>query len=56
MLRNEPRNATVRARTSLEVIAVSRESFNMLVKSSNQTADEIARVAQERLGPAATAR
>jgi thioredoxin reductase (NADPH) len=56
MLRNEPRNATVRARTSLEVIAVSRDSFNMLVKSSNQTADEIARVAQERMGPAATAR
>jgi hypothetical protein len=56
MLRNEPRIATVRAKTSLEVIAVSRDAFNLLVTSSNKTAEEIARVAQERLGPAATAR
>jgi thioredoxin reductase (NADPH) len=56
MLRSEPRNATVKAKTSLEVIAVSRDAFNLLVKSSNKTADEIARVAQERMGPAPTAR
>ena len=56
LLRNEPRNATVRAKTSLEVIAVSRESFELLVKSSQQTADEIARVAQSRMREGATAR
>ena len=56
LLRNEPRNATVRAKTSLEVIAVSRESFELLVKSSQQTADEIARVAQSRVREATTAR
>jgi thioredoxin reductase (NADPH) len=56
MLRSEPRNATVKAKTSLEVIAVSRDAFNLLVKSSNKTADEIARVAQERMGPAPTPR
>ena len=56
LLRNEPRNATVRAKTSLEVIAVSRESFEMLVKSSQQTADEIARVAQSRMRETTTAR
>src|SRR3954468_6212989 len=49
ILSNEPRNATVRAKTSLEVIAVSRDSFKMLVQSSDKTADEIARTAQSRL-------
>jgi len=49
LLRGEPRNATVRARTSLEVITVSKDAFEMLVKSSQQTADEIARVAASRL-------
>ena len=48
LLRGEPRNATVRARTSLEVIQVSKEAFELLVKSSEQTAEEIARVAQRR--------
>ena len=49
LLRAEPRNATVRAKTSLEVIAVSRDAFEMLVKSSKQTADDIAKVASSRV-------
>lgn len=49
ILRNEPRNATVRAATSLEVIAVSKAAFTMLVESSKQTAEEIARVAATRV-------
>ena len=56
ILRNELRNATVRAKTSLEVIAVSRDAFMMLVNSSKQTADEIARVAQTRVREAAATR
>ncbi|HYK96757.1 MAG TPA: cyclic nucleotide-binding domain-containing protein, partial [Candidatus Acidoferrales bacterium] len=55
LLRGEPRNATVRARTSLEVITVSKEAFEMLVKSSQQTADEIARVASSRVRAQETA-
>lgn len=49
MLRGEPRNATVRARTGLEVIAIDRGAFRMLVESSQVTADEIARIAAERI-------
>jgi thioredoxin reductase (NADPH) len=49
LLRGEPRNATVRAKTSLEVIAVSQESFKMMIESSKQTADDIAKVAASRV-------
>ncbi len=56
MLRGEPRNATVRAKTGLEVIAVSKASFTMLVESSQQTAEEIARVAASRMREAAPTR
>ncbi len=56
IMRNEVRNATVRAKTSLEVIAVSREAFMMMVNSSKQTADEIARVAQTRIREGVPAR
>src|SRR4051812_43215314 len=56
MLRNEPRNATVRARTSLDVITVSREAFKMMLESSSQTAEDIAREAQARLGATAAGR
>jgi hypothetical protein len=56
ILRSEVRNATVRAKTSLEVVSVTREAFRMLVESSKQTADEIARVAQSRVRQAATTR
>jgi thioredoxin reductase (NADPH) len=56
LLRGEKRNATVRAKTSLEVISVSQASFKMLVESSKQTADEIARVAATRVREASPAR
>ena len=49
LLRAEPRNATVRAKTSLEVIRVSADAFRMMVESSKQTAEDIARVAQSRV-------
>ncbi len=49
MLTGEPRNATVRAKTSLEVIAVSQDAFRMMVESSSQTAEDIARVAASRV-------
>lgn len=49
MLRGEPRNATVRARTSIELIAIDRSAFRMLVESSQATADEIARIAAQRV-------
>jgi thioredoxin reductase (NADPH) len=49
LLRAEPRNATVRAKTSLEVIRVSADSFRIMVESSKQTAEDIARVAQSRV-------
>ena len=49
MLRGERRNATVRARTSLEVIAIDRPSFRLLIESSQATADEIARIAATRM-------
>jgi thioredoxin reductase (NADPH) len=53
ILRGEPRNATVRAKTSLDVIQVSAESFRLMVESSKQTAEDIARVAQSRVRVAA---
>jgi len=56
ILRGEKRNATVRAKTGLEVIIVSKESFKMLVESSKHTADEIARVAATRMREAAPTR
>jgi thioredoxin reductase (NADPH) len=56
LLRGQKRNATVRAKTSLEVISVSKESFKMLVESSKQTADEIARVAASRVREVTPAR
>jgi thioredoxin reductase (NADPH) len=49
MLTGEPRNATVRAKTSLEVVAVSQKSFKLMVESSKQTADDIAKVAASRV-------
>lgn len=49
MLTGEPRNATVRAKTSLAVVAVPKSSFQLMVESSKQTAEDIARVAAERV-------
>ncbi len=48
ILRNETRNATVRAKTSLEVLAMDPETFRGLIGSSSATAAEIARVAASR--------
>jgi thioredoxin reductase (NADPH) len=56
MLTGEPRNATVRAKTSLEVIAVSKDAFGLMVKSSKQTAEDIARVASSRMREGAPTR
>jgi thioredoxin reductase (NADPH) len=49
LLTGDRRNATIRARTSLEVIAVSQDAFRMMVESSKQTADDIAKVASSRI-------
>jgi hypothetical protein len=49
LLTGDRRNATIRAKTSLEVIAVSQEAFRMMVESSKQTADDIAKVASSRI-------
>ena len=48
LLTGEPRNATVRAKTSLEVLVMDLEAFRMLVRSSQATADDIAKVAASR--------
>ena len=50
LLSGQPRNATVKAKTSLEVLALDQDAFRALVKSSQATADEIARVAKTRGG------
>ncbi len=53
LLRGEPRNATVRAKTGLEVIQVDRDAFRALMEGSQATAEQIARVAASRVrGPA----
>jgi thioredoxin reductase (NADPH) len=49
LLTGDLRNATIRAKTSLEVIAVSQDAFRMMVESSKQTADDIAKVASSRI-------
>ena len=48
LLNDAPRQATVIARTPLEVMALDRETFARLMKSSQATEDEIRRVAAER--------
>ncbi|HKY51402.1 MAG TPA: FAD-dependent oxidoreductase [Candidatus Limnocylindria bacterium] len=48
LLSGEARNATVRAKTSLEVLALEQDAFRTLVDSSQATGDEIARVAKTR--------
>jgi hypothetical protein len=49
LLNDTPRQATVRARTALEVMALDRESFAKLMKSSQATEDQVRRVAAERV-------
>ena len=48
LLNDAPRVATVRARTSMEVMALDREAFARLLRSSRATEDEVRRVATER--------
>jgi thioredoxin reductase (NADPH) len=48
LLNDAPRRATVRARTSLEVMALDRESFANLIKNSRATEDEVRRTAADR--------
>src|SRR5438874_2522802 len=48
LLKNAPRNATVRAKTSLEVMAMDQAAFTRLMESSQQTQTEVRRVAEER--------
>jgi len=48
LLNDAPRRATVRAKTSLEVMALDRETFAKLMTSSRATEDEVRRVAAGR--------
>jgi thioredoxin reductase (NADPH) len=48
LLSDAPRIATVRATTSLEVMALDRTTFERLIESSQKTADDVRRVAKER--------
>ena len=51
ILADARRLATVRARTSLEVMAIDRATFQKLLESSRKTADDVRRVADERARP-----
>lgn len=48
LLTGQTRNATVRAKTSLEVLALDDHAFRALVESSQATGDQIGRVAKSR--------
>jgi thioredoxin reductase (NADPH) len=48
LLSGQKRNATVRAKTSLEVMVLEDEAFRRLVASSQATGDQIGRVAKSR--------
>ena len=48
ILSGHKRNATVRAKTSLEVLALEDDAFRKLVANSQATGDEITRVAESR--------
>jgi thioredoxin reductase (NADPH) len=48
ILSGQTRNATVRAKTSLEVLALEQDAFRDLVAKSQATSDEIKRVAKAR--------
>ena len=48
LLNDAPRTATVRAKTSLELMALDRDTFANLMKSSQATEDQVRRVAAER--------
>jgi thioredoxin reductase (NADPH) len=48
ILSGHNRNATVRAKTSLEVMALDADAFRKMMASSQATSDEVARVAKSR--------
>jgi len=48
LLNDAPRAATVRAKSSLELMSLDRETFANLMKSSQATEDEVRRVAADR--------
>jgi CRP-like cAMP-binding protein len=48
ILSGHARNATVRAKTSLELMALDASGLRTLMASSQATSDEVARVAKER--------
>ncbi len=48
ILTGHARNATVRAKTSLEVLALDADGLRTLMSSSQKTSDEVARVAKSR--------
>jgi hypothetical protein len=48
ILTGHRRNAMVRAKTSLELMALDADAFRMLMASSRATSEEVARVAKER--------
>ena len=48
LLNDAPRQATVRAKTSLEVMALDRESFAKLMKASQETENAVRKLAGER--------
>lgn len=51
LLTGTRRNATVRAKTSVEVLALEQDAFAALVRSSQATADQLMKVAQGRMQP-----
>ncbi|MBI4506562.1 MAG: cyclic nucleotide-binding domain-containing protein [Chloroflexi bacterium] len=50
LLMRSPRTATVRARTPVEVLAMHGGTFQGIMNSSQRTAQEVAQIAQQRLG------
>jgi hypothetical protein len=54
LLADAPRNATVAARTPIEVLALDRETFRQVAESSEATAEDLAVVVRERMAVPAT--
>jgi CRP-like cAMP-binding protein len=52
LLADAPRNATVAARTPIEVLALDRETFRSVTESSEGTAEDLAEVVRKRLAVA----